>query len=65
MQMHPSVPRLRIQSGESQWDSVMPDSFVVCGATGNQGGAVVEALLRRGLFRVWALVRNPRAPESR
>jgi uncharacterized protein YbjT (DUF2867 family) len=38
----------------------MPDSFVVCGATGNQGGAVVEALLRRGRFKVRALVRNPR-----
>lgn len=39
----------------------MPDSFVVvCGATGNQGGAVVEALLRRGRFMVRALVRDPR-----
>jgi uncharacterized protein YbjT (DUF2867 family) len=39
----------------------MPDPFVViCGATGNQGGAVVEALLRRGRFKVKALVRDPR-----
>ena len=33
---------------------------VVCGATGNQGGAVVDALLRRSRFRVRALVRDPR-----
>jgi uncharacterized protein YbjT (DUF2867 family) len=33
--------------------------IVVCGATGNQGGAVVEALLRRGGCKVRALVRNP------
>ena len=33
---------------------------VVCGATGNQGGAVVDALLRRGRFKVRALVRDPR-----
>jgi uncharacterized protein YbjT (DUF2867 family) len=39
----------------------MPESIVVvCGATGNQGGAVVEALLRRGRFRVRALVRDLR-----
>jgi uncharacterized protein YbjT (DUF2867 family) len=39
----------------------VPDSFVVvCGATGNQGGAVVEALLRRGRFKVRALIRDPR-----
>ncbi len=38
----------------------MADSFVVvCGATGNQGGAVVDALLNRGKFKVRALVRNP------
>src|SRR5512135_405337 len=38
----------------------MPDSFVVvCGATGNQGSAVVDALLRRGRFKVRALVRDP------
>src|SRR5262245_24692747 len=38
----------------------MSDSFfVVCGATGNQGGSVVNALLRRGRFRVRALVRDP------
>ncbi len=39
----------------------MPDSFVVvCGATGNQGGAVLDALLRRGRLKVRALVRDPR-----
>jgi uncharacterized protein YbjT (DUF2867 family) len=39
----------------------MPSSFVViCGATGNQGGSVVDALLRRGRFKVRALVRDPR-----
>jgi uncharacterized protein YbjT (DUF2867 family) len=39
----------------------MSDSFVVvCGATGKQGGAVVETLLRRGRFKVRALVRDPR-----
>jgi uncharacterized protein YbjT (DUF2867 family) len=33
----------------------MASSFVVvCGATGNQGGAVVDALLRRGRFKVRA-----------
>jgi uncharacterized protein YbjT (DUF2867 family) len=38
----------------------MLDPFVViCGATGNQGGAVVEALLRRGRFKVRAVVRDP------
>src|SRR5262245_6387064 len=38
----------------------MPSSFVVvCGATGNQGGAVVDALLRSGRFKVRALVRDP------
>lgn len=39
----------------------MSSSFVVvCGATGNQGGAVVDALLRRGRFKVRALCRDPR-----
>ena len=39
----------------------MAESFVVvCGATGNQGGAAVEALLRRGRFQVRALARDPR-----
>jgi uncharacterized protein YbjT (DUF2867 family) len=41
---------------------------VVCGATGNQGGAVVDALLAAGKWRIAALVRNPergRALEAR
>ena len=39
----------------------MPDSFVVvCGATGNQGRAVVDALLRRDRLKIRALVRDPR-----
>ena len=32
---------------------------MVCGATGNQGGAVVDALLAAGRWRVAALVRDP------
>jgi uncharacterized protein YbjT (DUF2867 family) len=42
--------------------------IVVCGATGNQGGAVVNALLGKGKWRVAALLRNPgrgRALEGR
>jgi uncharacterized protein YbjT (DUF2867 family) len=35
----------------------------VCGATGNQGGAVARSLLDRG-FRVRGLTRNPQKPEA-
>src|SRR5262245_41919318 len=38
--------------------------IVVCGATGNQGGAVVDALLATGKWRVAALVRNPERGRS-
>src|SRR3712207_1222459 len=37
--------------------------ILVCGATGNQGGAVARSLLDRG-FRVRALSRNPQKPEA-
>ena len=36
---------------------------LVTGATGKQGGAVVEALLTRG-HQVRALTRNPASPSS-
>lgn len=36
---------------------------LVCGATGNQGGAVAQSLLDRG-FRVRALTRDPQKPEA-
>jgi uncharacterized protein YbjT (DUF2867 family) len=35
----------------------------VCGATGNQGGAVARSLLDRG-FRVCGLTRDPEKPEA-
>src|SRR6185369_17186672 len=34
-------------------------AIVVCGATGNQGGAVLDALLAKGGLRLKALTRNP------
>ena len=37
--------------------------ILVCGATGNQGGAVARSLLDRG-FRVRGLTRNPQKPEA-
>jgi uncharacterized protein YbjT (DUF2867 family) len=37
--------------------------ILVCGATGNQGGAVARSLLDRG-FRVRALTRDPQKPEA-
>lgn len=40
------------------------DPILVLGATGGQGGAVVDALLARGA-RVRALVRDPQSPRAR
>jgi uncharacterized protein YbjT (DUF2867 family) len=37
--------------------------ILVCGATGNQGGAVVRSLLDRG-FQVRALTRDPQKPQA-
>ena len=37
--------------------------IVVCGATGNQGGAVARSLLDQG-FRVRGLTRSPQKPEA-
>src|ERR1041385_4659086 len=34
-------------------------SIVVCGATGNQGGAVIESLIESGKWNIIALVRDP------
>ncbi|MBD1386654.1 NmrA family NAD(P)-binding protein [Mucilaginibacter rigui] len=34
-------------------------TIAVCGATGNQGGAVAAALLRTGRWSVTALTRDP------
>ena len=41
-------------------------TIIVCGATGKQGGAVADALLRRGAqqFAVRALVRNATSPKA-
>ena len=36
----------------------------VCGATGQQGGAVVDALLGLGGFKVRGLTRDPSSPSS-
>ncbi len=40
-------------------------TVVVCGATGNQGGAVVRHALRRPGWRVIALSRNPQGTQAR
>ncbi len=37
----------------------------VCGATGQQGGAVVDALLRLGGYKVRALTRDPASNSSK
>ena len=37
----------------------MTRTIAVCGATGQQGSAVVEALLARGGFRIIGLSRTP------
>ena len=37
--------------------------ILVCGATGNQGGAVAQSLLDRG-FQVRALTRDPQKPKA-
>jgi uncharacterized protein YbjT (DUF2867 family) len=39
-------------------------TFFVTGATGNQGGAVVNSLLANG-YSVKALTRNPDAPKAK
>ncbi|MGI9584942.1 MAG: NmrA family NAD(P)-binding protein, partial [Acidimicrobiia bacterium] len=39
-------------------------TIAVLGATGAQGGAVVRALQKQGMFRVRALTRNPDAAEG-
>src|ERR671917_192285 len=39
-------------------------SVLVCGATGQQGGALARVLLDKG-YRVRALVRRPDSPEAR
>ena len=38
--------------------------LAVCGATGSQGGAVVEAAVADGSFIVRALVRNPESEKA-
>lgn len=38
--------------------------IVVCGATGKQGGAVIESLLKRQQWNVVALSRNPDGPRA-
>ncbi|HKP60374.1 MAG TPA: NmrA/HSCARG family protein [Polyangiales bacterium] len=42
-----------------------PATIVVCGATGQQGRAVVSSLLARGTFRVVALSRDPASSTAR
>ena len=37
----------------------------VCGATGKQGGAVIDALLRRNDYPVRALTRNPESEAAK
>ena len=37
----------------------MKNKIVICGATGNQGGAVARALLKTGQWKVTALTRDP------
>jgi uncharacterized protein YbjT (DUF2867 family) len=44
-------------------DTKKPKLVLVTGATGQQGGAVVEALLTRG-HQVRALTRNPASPAA-
>jgi len=39
--------------------------IVVCGATGNQGGAVVNSLLERNEFEIIALSRNPESHNAK
>jgi taspase (threonine aspartase 1) len=39
--------------------------ITVTGATGSQGGAVVQALLKRGKFRVRAVTRNPESSAAK
>ncbi len=39
-------------------------TIVVCGATGNVGGAVVESLLKKKIWKVIALTRKPDAPKA-
>jgi uncharacterized protein YbjT (DUF2867 family) len=43
----------------------MPPVVLVTGATGNQGGAVVDALLHTGAWTVRALTRDPTGPAAR
>jgi uncharacterized protein YbjT (DUF2867 family) len=39
-------------------------TIAVCGATGQQGGAVVEALIKKGGWNIVALSRNPESAKS-
>ena len=39
--------------------------ITVTGATGSQGGAVVQAILKRGKFRVRAVTRNPESSAAK
>ncbi len=40
-------------------------AIVVCGATGNQGGAVVDSLLASGKWNVFAMVRDVSGEKAR
>src|SRR3990172_11772709 len=40
------------------------NTIVVCGATGQQGGAVIESLLKKQQWNVIALSRNPEGPQA-
>ena len=40
-------------------------TIAVCGATGQQGGATVEALMKKGQWNIVALSRDPDGEKSR
>ena len=45
--------------------AIMSASIAVVGATGQQGGSVVDALLKQGKFQVVALTRDPSSKQAK